>query len=85
VTAWALQDGTDAIQLVLSGRLDCDGVTSYPYIAGATAAQDTWVVLSGTLTVPSGCSDALLYLNQGTGSTFPDLYIDDVTADSVPE
>jgi endo-1,4-beta-xylanase len=81
VTAWALQDGTSSIQLVLNGRLECGANTTYPYIAGATVAQDTWVVLTGTLTVPSGCTNALIYLNQGTGTTFPDLYIDDVTAD----
>jgi endo-1,4-beta-xylanase len=84
VTAWGLQTGTSTIQLVLNGRLVCGGETSYPFIAAADAAPTTWVVLAGTLTVPSGCTDVLLYLNQGTGSSYPDLYIDDVTADEEP-
>ena len=85
VTAWGLQTGTSSIQLVLSGRLVCGGETSYPFIAAADADPNTWGILAGTLAVPSGCTDVLLYLNQGTGSTYPDLYIDDVTADVAPQ
>jgi hypothetical protein len=42
---------------------------------------NTWVQLVGSLTVPAGCTDALLYLNQSGGSELPDLFIDDVSVD----
>jgi endo-1,4-beta-xylanase len=80
VSAWALQDGTDQLPLLLSVKLACGDATNYLTLASAMAAPDTWVQLQGQLAVPAGCSTVMLYLQQGSGVVFPNLYIDDVSA-----
>lgn len=84
VSAWALQDGTTTLPLLLSAKLVCDGSTQYITIGSATASGDIWVPLTGTLVVPQGCTTVLLYFQQGSGSVYPDLYVDDVTANYQP-
>jgi len=84
VSAWALQDGTDQLPLLLSVKLACGGATNYLTLATATAGPDTWVQLQGQLAVPAGCSTVMLYVQQGSGVVFPDLFIDDVSAAPVP-
>jgi hypothetical protein len=65
-------------------KLTCGGVDSYPTVAAATGQTGTWLQLSGTFTVPSGCSSADLYLHQNGAAVFPDLYVDDLVALPVP-
>jgi GH35 family endo-1,4-beta-xylanase len=84
VSAWALQDGTEQLPLLLSAKLACGDATNYLTVASATTAPDTWVQLQGQLAVPAGCSAVMLYLQQGSGVVFPNLYIDDVSAVPVP-
>jgi len=84
VAGWALQDGTTTLPLLLSVKLVCAGSTQYLTIGSATAPPDIWVPLTGTLLVPQGCTTALLYFQQGSGSVYPDIYVDDVTANYQP-
>jgi GH35 family endo-1,4-beta-xylanase len=78
VRAFALQDSAAAQGVLLSASLTCNGAQTFPTIASATPAGNSWVEMSGTLTVPAGCTTVQLYLQQNGGSTFPDLYLDDV-------
>jgi hypothetical protein len=95
ISAWIMQDGASPLLLLFSAKLVCvtpidaggDGgqQTSYPYVSQVETIANTWTQLTGTLSVPSGCTLALLYLNQNTnspltdaGPQFPNLYIDDV-------
>jgi endo-1,4-beta-xylanase len=80
VSAWVYQDGAASVPLLLTTKLVCGDATTYPTVAGpATVAPNTWAELIGSLAVPSGCTTALLYLNQADGNVFPDLFIDDVS------
>lgn len=83
VHAFALQDSAAAQGVILSAALTCNGAQTFPTIATATPDGNTWLEMSGTLTVPAGCTTAQLYLQQNGGSTFPDLYLDDVTLKAV--
>jgi GH35 family endo-1,4-beta-xylanase len=85
VSAWALQNGTEDLGLQLTAKVTCGGADSYLSVAGATtAAPATWVQLQGQLAVPAGCTSVMLYLEQASGTVFPDLYIDDVSATLIP-
>ena len=85
VSAWALQNGTDALALQLTAKVSCGDTTNYLSVAGATIAPPaTWVQLQGQLAVPAGCTSVTLYLEQASGPVFPDLYIDDVSATVIP-
>ena len=81
---FALQNSGTDFPFLLSVKLTCSGVDSFPTVAAATAGTGTWVQLAGTFTVPSGCSSADLYLHQNGASVFPDLYVDDLIALPVP-
>ena len=81
---YALQNSGADFPLLLSVKLTCGGVDSFPTVAAAAAGSGTWVQLTGTFTVPSGCSTADLYLHQNGASVFPDLYVDDLSALPVP-
>lgn len=83
VRAYALQDSAAAQALLLSASLTCNGAQTFPTIASATPAGNTWVEMVGTLNVPAGCTGVQLYLQQNGGSTFPDLYLDDVIVRAV--
>ncbi|HTQ04504.1 MAG TPA: endo-1,4-beta-xylanase, partial [Polyangiaceae bacterium] len=78
---WALQNsGTDGFPFVLSVKTHCNGADNYPFLGQVNAASGTWVELSGTFTVPANCTEVTLFLNQNGGSTFPDMYVDDLVA-----
>jgi hypothetical protein len=82
---YALQNSGAAFPFLLSVKLSCGGVDSFPTVAAATGASGVWVQLTGTFTVPNGCSSADLYLHQGSGAAvFPDLYVDELVALPVP-
>ncbi|MFZ5891634.1 MAG: endo-1,4-beta-xylanase [Myxococcota bacterium] len=83
VSAFALQDSAAAQGVILSASLTCNGAQTFPTIATATPAGGAWVEMSGSLTVPAGCTTVQLYLQQNGGSTFPDLYLDDVVVKAV--
>jgi endo-1,4-beta-xylanase len=83
VQAFALQDSTSSLDLVLSGSLTCNGVQTFPTIATRSAAGGEWVDMSGTLDVPAGCTSVQLYVQQNGGAAFPDLYLDDVAVKPV--
>jgi len=79
ISAWALQDGGTTLPVRISVKAVCSGVTSYSTVASGNAPTITWIDLMGNLTLPAGCTSATLYLEQASGSVFPNLYIDDVT------
>jgi GH35 family endo-1,4-beta-xylanase len=81
---FALQNSVTGFPFILSVKLTCGGVDSFPTVATASGAPGAWVQLAGTFSVPSGCTVADLYLHQNGGSVFPDLYVDDLTALPVP-
>jgi endo-1,4-beta-xylanase len=81
---YALQNSGASLPLMLSVKLTCGGIDSFPTVAIVTGGTGAWVQMSGTFTVPSGCSAADLYLHQNGGSLFPDLYVDDLVALPVP-
>ena len=82
---YARQNSGADLPFLLSVKLTCGGVDSFPTVAAATGGTGTWIQLAGTFTVPSGCSSADLYLHQNGGaSVFPDLYVDDLVALPVP-
>ena len=81
---WALQNSGADFPFMLSAKVTCGGVDSFPTVAIVTGATGTWVQLTGTFTVPSGCSSADLYLHQNGATVFPDLYVDDLIALPVP-
>jgi hypothetical protein len=81
---YALQSSGADLSLMLSVKLTCGGVDSFPTVAIVTGSSGAWVPLSGNFTVPAGCSAADLYLHQNGGSSFPDLYVDDLVALPVP-
>lgn len=81
---YALQNSGADLPFLLSVKLTCGGVDSFPTVAAATGGTGAWVQLAGTFTIPSGCSTADLYLHQNGASVFPDLYVDDLVALPVP-
>jgi endo-1,4-beta-xylanase len=81
---FALQNSVANFPFMLSVKLTCGGVDSFPTVAIVSGDAGSWVQLSGTFTVPNGCSAADLYLHQNGGATFPDLYVDDLIAQPVP-
>ncbi len=79
VSLFALHTASESINLLLSAKLVCNGVESFPTLASATVAGETWVELAGTLNVPVGCTTVQPYVQQSGGSVFPDIYMDDIT------
>ena len=57
-----------------------NGADNFPFLGQVNAASGTWVQLSGSFTVPANCTEVTLFLNQNGGSTFPDMYVDDLVA-----
>jgi endo-1,4-beta-xylanase len=83
VGLYALQSSGAAVTLALSSKLTCNGVDSFGTIASASADSGAWKLLEGTLTVPAGCSAAVVYVQQFGGATFPDLYVDDLVVSPI--
>ena len=77
---WALQNSGSSLPFVLSVKTHCDGVDNFPFLGQVIGASGTWVQLSGAFTVPANCTEVTLFLNQNGGSTFPDMYVDDLLA-----
>jgi hypothetical protein len=77
LSIFALQGSPETLDLRLSAKLTCGGADSFHFVGQTSAAPATWVEVSGTLTVPTGCEAALVYVEQGSGSVFPDIYVDD--------
>jgi hypothetical protein len=81
---FALQNSVAGFPFMLSVKLTCGGVDSFPTVATASGAAGAWVQLAGNFTVPNGCTAADLYLHQNGGSVFADLYVDDLVALPIP-
>jgi hypothetical protein len=81
---WALQNSGSSLPFVLSMKLTCGGVDSFPFLQQVTGPSGTWVQLAGTFTVPAGCTVSQLFLHQNGGSVFPDIYADDLIATPAP-
>lgn len=79
VSAYALQESGANLDLILSASVTCNGVQSFPTVSAKTTQSGQWMQMSGTLQMPAGCTTAQLYVQQNGGSTFPDLYLDDVS------
>jgi len=77
---WALQNSGSTFPFVLSVKTHCNGTDNFPFLGQVNAASGTWVQLSGSFTVPANCTEVTLFLNQNGGSTFPDMYVDDLVA-----
>jgi len=77
---WALQNSGSTFPFVLSVKTHCNGADNFPFLGQVNAASGTWVQLSGSFTVPANCTEVTLFLNQNGGSTFPDMYVDDLVA-----
>jgi GH35 family endo-1,4-beta-xylanase len=80
---WALQNSTSQFPFVLSVKTHCNGADNFPFLGQVNADAGAWVQLSGSFTVPTGCTEVTLYVNQNGGSTFPDMYVDDLVANVV--
>ncbi len=78
VSLFALQNSGSAITLALSAKLTCNGADSFPFLSSASSPSGTWSKLSGTLTIPAGCTAAQVYVQQFDGATTPDIYVDDL-------
>jgi hypothetical protein len=81
VAVWVLQDGTAAATLNYGQEcLGADGSQTFPGGGPAVSVPaNTWTLLSGTLTVPSGCASVEFFVSQASGATtFPDLFVDEV-------
>jgi hypothetical protein len=83
VGLYALQNGGSAVTLALSAKLTCNGSDSFPTIASASSPSGAWTNLQGTLTIPAGCTDAQVYVQQFDGTTFPDVYVDDLVVNAL--
>jgi GH35 family endo-1,4-beta-xylanase len=79
----ALQAAGTTVTLALSTKLTCGGADSFGTVAAASSVSGVWTELAGTLTIPAGCSAAVLYVQQFDGATFPDLYVDDLVVTPV--
>ena len=77
---WALQNSGSSLPFVLSVKTHCNGVDDFPFLGLVNAPSGSWVQLSGAFTVPVNCTEVTLFLNQNGGSTFPDMYVDDLVA-----
>lgn len=77
VEVFALQNSGAAANLTLSAKTTCNGADSYPFLGSVSAESGTWVKLSGTLNIPSGCSVAQVYINGPDAAV--DIYADDLT------
>jgi GH35 family endo-1,4-beta-xylanase len=77
---WALQNSGSDLPFVLSVKTHCNGTDNFPFLGQVTGTSGTWVQLSGSFTVPANCTEVTLFLNQNGGSTFPDMYVDDLVA-----
>jgi hypothetical protein len=82
VSLEVLQDSGAPLTIALSAKLTC-GSDTFPTIASASSESGVWTKLQGTLTVPAGCTAAVVYVQQFDGSTFPDLYLDDLVVSPV--
>jgi hypothetical protein len=78
------QDGTATQQLTV-GQLICtsplaDGGSTQAFTGGAfpMVPAATWTEVTETLTVPTGCTTAQFVISQNGGTTFPDIFVDDV-------
>lgn len=80
---WALQNSGSTFPFVLSVKTHCNGADNFPFLGQVNAASGSWVQLSGSFTVPANCTEVTLFLNQNGGSTFPDMYVDDLVAQVV--
>ncbi|HEX9620935.1 MAG TPA: endo-1,4-beta-xylanase [Polyangiaceae bacterium] len=76
----ALQNSAETVNLVLTGRRTCDGASTFHFIGSTSAAPATWVNITGNLSVPAGCTLVQIYVEQNGGSTFPNIYVDDLVA-----
>jgi endo-1,4-beta-xylanase len=80
VGMFAYQNSGAPVSLMLSTKLECAGVQSFPTLVTVTVPSDTWTELAGTLNVPASCITAQVYVQQNGGTTFPNLYVDDLRA-----
>ncbi|HSY21274.1 MAG TPA: carbohydrate binding domain-containing protein, partial [Polyangiaceae bacterium] len=96
VALWLAHDaqvdgGGATIQMTAQAAANCpeaDGGTTQSFFNAAfpILAANTWTFVSGSLTVPAGCTGAIFYVGQNnsdavTGALqapYPDLFIDDV-------
>ena len=83
VSVFALQNSGADVNIALSTKLTCNGADQFGTINNGNAATGTWKELAGTLTIPAGCTGAVIYLQQFGGSVFPDLYVDDLVVKPV--
>ena len=84
VALWVLQDGTSSLQMTIQGYGTC-GSSQFINLGPAagtgfpTIAPNTWAFVSGTLTVPTGCTAMNLVIEQdGAQTALPDIFVDDV-------
>ena len=84
VALWVLQDGNSSLQMAIQGYGTC-GSAQYINLGPSTGtgfptiAPNEWTFVSGTLTVPAGCTAMSLIIEQdGAQSLLPDLFVDDV-------
>ncbi len=77
LSMFALQDSTETIDLRMSAKLTCGGTDSFHFVGQTSAPPGTWIELAGSLSIPAGCESALVYVEQGSGTDFPDIYVDD--------
>lgn len=83
VSLYALQNSGANLGLSLTLKLTCGGADSFVFVAGAASTSGTWTKLQGSATIPANCTAAVVYVQQTDGSTFPDLYVDDLVASPV--
>jgi hypothetical protein len=80
IAAWVLQDGTATATIAAGGVCTgTDGGQSFPGGPNVTALPNTWTFLSGSITVPAGCSTMQFFIGQPSSATvFPDIFADEV-------
>lgn len=83
VSVFALQNSGGNLGLGLTLKVTCNGADSFIGIGNTSSTSGAWTELQGTATVPSGCTDAVVYVQQTDGATFPDLYVDDLVVSPV--
>lgn len=79
VTAWArLAPGSASSDLILTRELQGCGTTSYVRLNSVASATDAaWAQLTGTLSVPSGCSPTKLLIYVESSNATVSYYVDD--------
>ncbi len=82
VSIFALQNSGSAVTLALSAKLTCNGADSFPFLGSASTASGAWSKLSGSFTIPAGCTSAQVYVQQLDGATNPDIYVDDLVVNA---